>query len=167
MILLRRILEPGQSSGCKIERPLHFGPGCSAYATPYCGDYRLTPGYARSEAERAGVEGQSFRFSTTTTTVLPRLAAERCRTAEGPPQPAEDWQVTAAGSEESPVSLCVQRPEALFFWTVHGPFSLGKTQRKWGVQTCRASGNFHAETGAIPPAMAGISRAGTGDLTAE
>ncbi len=26
------------------------------------------------------------------------------------------------------------RPSAPFFWTVHGPFSLGKTQRKWGVQ---------------------------------
>ncbi|WP_325285772.1 hypothetical protein, partial [Dysosmobacter sp.] len=40
-------------------------------------------------------------------------------------------------SEKSPVSLCVQRPKAPFFWTVHGPFSLGKTQRKWGKQAKR------------------------------
>ena len=58
-------------------------PRAFRFATPYRGGYRLLPGYARSEAERAGREGQSFRFSTTTTAGLPRYAAESCRIAKG------------------------------------------------------------------------------------
>ena len=100
LVLLCRKLGLGQSSGCRIVRPLRVGPGRSAApqggrdirkaAKPPttvqslrptavvdvpgrdCCPPRL-PGYARSKVERAGVDGQAFRSSTAT-----RTAAELC-----------------------------------------------------------------------------------------
>ena len=89
LILLRRKLGFGRSSGCRIERPLRFGLGRSAPlrptgvvdgGTPFRFPTRL-PGYARSEAERAGRGGQTLRFSTPTTTALLRHAVESFRQA--------------------------------------------------------------------------------------
>ena len=90
-ILLRRKSWRGSFRWCKTERPIFLFPRVPLrYAHPRAAAVGMayglpssTTAVGRSEAERPGREGRSFRFSTSTTAGLPRFAAESCRMAEG------------------------------------------------------------------------------------
>ncbi len=60
----------------------------------------------------------------------PSSGASRMKAAGSSPKVSQ----RARDPQNDPKRSFWDRPSAPFFWTVHGPFSLGKTQRKWGVQ---------------------------------
>ena len=90
----------------------------------------------RAAAEREAVpcvdHPESKTEASTCGGMLPRFYP--CRT-----HPEEDYQsqlapttTTLAFAVKSTRMCRFEPPQAPFFWTVNGPFSLGATQRKWG-----------------------------------
>ena len=93
----------------------------------------------RAAAEREAVpcvdHPESKTEASTCGGMLPRFYP--CRT-----HPEEDYQsqlapttTTLAFAVKSTRMCRFEPPQAPFFWTVNGPFSLGATQRKWGVHS--------------------------------
>ena len=108
--------------------PLRYAlPGVVIAAVIYCPGMRVTRGSRRTGL--SVIHHDDHR--------TPATCGGNSPTRERYSAPGRRLPGITAPSEKSPVGLCVQRPKAPFFWTVHGPFSLGKTQRKWGKQAKR------------------------------
>ena len=111
----------------------------------------------RSEAERPGTTRRGL--SVLHQRKLPRHSLRRSsidlRTMYSAPGRGRKFPPRRSG--RLPSAFVYKGEKALFFWTVHGPFSLGKTQRKWGVQSCDLR-HIPAPKPAHPPSRRDDSR---------
>mgnify|MGYP005804141603 CR=1 FL=1 len=92
---------------------------------------------ARSEAERAEREAGQMRSCTPTPSAL-SATGRQLQTRRRPKRARRPGKIGAGTTTPTPVRTeghCTGvRPSALFFWTVHGPFSFrARPKRKWGV----------------------------------
>ena len=94
-------------------------------------------GGARSEAERAERGADQMRPCTPTTSA-PSATGRQYRPCRRPKRARRQGQIGASTDTPTPVArgglLHRSALSALFFWTVHGPFSFrARPKRKWGV----------------------------------
>ena len=92
---------------------------------------------ARSEAERAERDAGQMRSCTPTPSAL-SATGRQLQTRRRPKRARRPGKIGAGTTTPTPVRTeghCTGvRPSALFFWTVHGPFSFrARPKRKWGV----------------------------------
>ena len=128
----------GRFAGEVIERPLPLAP---CVPLPYTLPGPVTTQAALSEAGSAEIE--AGQVQSLPKRALPSSRANRSCEGPAPPAPNAKTPSTTQGLLSGPhPQPCPQGQgwtKAIFFWTVHGPFSLSRTKKTGGASPAAVS----------------------------